>query len=308
MSFCLGFDTSNYTTSVALFDGTSCHMTGELLEVPAGSLGLRQSEAHFAHTKKLPALIRQLFAARATAEISCVAASTRPLEKEGSYMPCFLAGESQARVIATVLGVPFYAFSHQQGHIAAAAWSAGKSDLLKDRFLAWHLSGGTTELLQVRPFGSGFTAERIGGSMDLAAGQLIDRTGKLLGTAFPAGKAVDQLALGADKDISFTAKLRGLEFSLSGLENKLNELHTKGETPENIAYFAVCSIAKTVYEATRAALREYGQMPLLFSGGVARNSTMRAMFSGHAEAFFALPEYSSDNAAGAAILGWSMRA
>lgn len=304
MSVCLGFDTSNYTTSMALFDGENCFLSGRLLDVPQGSLGLRQSEAHFAHTKRLPELAEKLFAQTGKVNISCVAASTKPLEKEGSYMPCFLAGESQARVMASMLDVPFFAFSHQQGHLAAAAWSAGHYELLKEPFLAWHLSGGTTELLYVEPTLDSFHAERIGGTEDLAAGQLIDRTGKLLGTGFPAGKMVDELARNATKDLYFKAKLRGYDFSLSGLENKVNDLYNKGETPENVAYFAVMSVAKTVLAVTKEAIKEYGDLPFLCSGGVARNSTMRELFSRHTKAFFAKPEYSSDNAAGVAILGY----
>ncbi len=304
MSFCLGFDTSNYTTSVAMFDGSRCYMSGRLLDVPAGALGLRQSEAHFAHTKRLPGLIDDLFEKSGRVEISCVAASTRPVEREGSYMPCFLAGESQARVTARALGVPFFGYSHQQGHLAAAAWSAGRQDLLKQRFLAWHLSGGTTELLLAEPDGTCFAAQRIGGTEDLAAGQLIDRTGKLLGTAFPAGPALDTLAQGADKDVFFKAKLRGLDFSLSGLENKVNELYQRHERAENIAFFAVSSVAHTVLAATLEAFRLYGELPLICSGGVARNTTVRKLLTANTPAFFAEPEYSSDNAAGIAILGF----
>ena len=125
----LGLDTSNYTTSVALFDGERGVNLGCLLEVRPGELGLRQSDALFQHVKRLPQLLEQL----EIGDIQAVGASTRPRAVEGSYMPCFLAGESQGRGIAATLGVPFYAHSHQQGHLAAAAWSAGRMDLLKDR-------------------------------------------------------------------------------------------------------------------------------------------------------------------------------
>ena len=109
-------------------------------------------------------------------------------------MPCFLAGATQAQVMARTLGVPFYAFSHQQGHIAAALFSSGHMELMDTPHLAWHLSGGTTELLHVVPDGRNVRAERIGGTTDISAGQLIDRTGKLLGLDFPAGKQLDALS------------------------------------------------------------------------------------------------------------------
>ena len=176
----LGFDTSNYTTSIAAHDGAAPINCSQLLDVQPGQLGLRQSDALFAHIKRLPALADRLFAHLDTGDIAAIGVSTRPRAVEGSYMPCFLAGSSQAAVLARALGVPLYEFSHQQGHIAAALWSAGRMDLLYQRHLAWHLSGGTTELLLVENQAGALTAQKLGGTTDISAGQLIDRTGKLL--------------------------------------------------------------------------------------------------------------------------------
>ena len=145
----LGIDTSNYTTSAAVFDGSGGYNAGRLLEVRPGELGLRQSDALFQHIKHLPGRFAELRAEGWLTGLSAVGASTRPRAVEGSYMPCFLAGEGQGQTLADALGVPFYAVSHQQGHIAAAAWSAGRLELLDRPMLAWHLSGGTTELLYV---------------------------------------------------------------------------------------------------------------------------------------------------------------
>ncbi len=114
----LAFDTSNYTTSCAWYDGQSGDNSGRLLDVKPGELGLRQSDALFSHVKRLPEVFDRL---EIRGDIIAVGASTRPREVEGSYMPCFLAGASQAQVMAKTLGVPFFPFSHQQGHIAAAA-------------------------------------------------------------------------------------------------------------------------------------------------------------------------------------------
>jgi N6-L-threonylcarbamoyladenine synthase len=189
----LGLDTSNYTTSVAVFDGQNGWNEGRLLDVRPGELGLRQSDALFQHVKRLPALFEKLKEQGLLTDIRAVGASTRPRAVEGSYMPCFLAGTSQGQCLADTLGVPFYAHSHQQGHLAAAAWSAGHMELLDRPFLAWHLSGGTTELLKVEPDGYTVQAEIVGGTQDISAGQLIDRTGVLLGLQFPAGKALDAL-------------------------------------------------------------------------------------------------------------------
>ena len=298
----LGLDTSNYTTSAALFDGTSGENIGRLLDVRPGELGLRQSDALFQHVKRLPELLERLLKGRT--EIQAVGASTRPRAVEGSYMPCFLAGESQGRGIASALDVPFYTHSHQQGHLAAAAWSAGRLDLLDVPFLAWHLSGGTTELLLVRPEGTSVAAEIIGGTSDLSAGQLIDRTGLLLGLQFPAGRALDELYSQADVCYEPRVKLKGLTFSLSGMENQVKALAEEGEKPSNIARFAIDAISNVVWRTTREAQKRYPGLPVLCSGGVASNTQLRAGLISLCGALFAEPRYSTDNAMGTAILTW----
>lgn len=298
----LGLDTSNYTTSAALFDGKSGKNLGRLLDVRPGELGLRQSDALFQHVKRLPGLLEELLEERR--DIQAVGASTRPRAVEGSYMPCFLAGESQGRGIAAALGVPFYAHSHQQGHLAAAAWSAGRLELLDAPFLAWHLSGGTTELLLVRPKGCTVSAEIIGGTSDISAGQLIDRTGVLLGLQFPAGKALDELSQQDGSAMAFSVRLDGLTFSLSGMENQVKALAERGESPANIARFTLGTVAGVVLRATQEAQRKYPGLPVLCSGGVASNTRLRAVLTEECGAVFAQPKYSADNAMGTAILTW----
>lgn len=246
----LGIDTSNYTTSAAVFDGSGGYNAGRLLEVRPGELGLRQSDALFQHIKHLPGRFAELRAEGWLTGLSAVGASARPRAVEGSYMPCFLAGESQARVLATTMAIPFYPCSHQQGHIAAAAWSAGRMDLLDRPHLVWHLSGGTTELLHVVPDGVLVKATCIGGTTDISAGQLIDRTGKRLGLAFPAGKAVDALSREAAHRDSFRVKVHDASFSFSGLENKMNALAQQGTSPADICWFVLASIIQGVETAT----------------------------------------------------------
>ena len=300
----LGLDTSNYTTSAAVFDGTNGENAGRLLEVQEGGLGLRQSEALFQHVKRLPDMVRALGEAGHLEHIAVVGASTRPRQIEGSYMPCFLAGQSQGMTLAEVLGVPFFACSHQQGHLAAAAWSAGRIDLLDQPHLAWHLSGGTTELVLVEPKGQSLSARRIGGTSDVSAGQLIDRTGHYLGLDFPAGKALDQLAGEARGTDRFPVKCSGLEFSLSGVENQVQNRLKQGYPPQEIANFVLSTIAGAVGRVTARAREEYRGLPVLCSGGVASNRLLRGELERNHGAIFADPRYSTDNAVGVAILAW----
>mgnify|MGYP001158797292 FL=1 len=302
----LGFDTSNYTTSIAAHDGAAPINCSQLLDVQPGQLGLRQSDALFAHIKRLPALADRLFAHLDTGDIAAIGVSTRPRAVEGSYMPCFLAGSSQAAVLARALGVPLYEFSHQQGHIAAALWSAGRMDLLYQRHLAWHLSGGTTELLLVENQAGALTAQKLGGTTDISAGQLIDRTGKLLSLPFPAGKALDKLAAESDSRDAFRVRCHGAEFSLSGVENQVQQYFAKTGDGPATARFALRSIIGAIERATAAALAEHPGLPVVFSGGVASNSLLRGETLPFA-AVFAAPEYSTDNAMGIALLAWLRR-
>lgn len=302
----LGLDTSNYTTSAAMFDGEGGRNQGRLLEVRPGELGLRQSDALFQHVKHLPEVVEALLGEEGLGTVQAVGASTRPRAVEGSYMPCFLAGASQGQVLSQVLGVPFYAFSHQQGHLAAAAWSADRLDLLDRPFLAWHLSGGTTELLRVEPEENGVAvrAEILGGTSDISAGQLIDRTGVLLGLPFPAGKGVEKLSRQAQKREYYKVKVNGLTFSLSGMENKVRQMVQRGEEPAEIAWFAQETVCRVVQACTKAAMEVYPGLPVLCSGGVASNGRLKELLRQNCGALFAQPQFSTDNAMGTAILTW----
>lgn len=300
----LAFDTSNYTTSVAVFDGKEGYNVSQLLDVAQGSLGLRQSDALFAHVKRLPELTDRLFSHLGRVPLAALGVSTRPRAVEGSYMPCFLAGESQARVLGSALRLPVYAFSHQQGHIAASLWGSGHMELMDKPHLAWHLSGGTTELLYVTPEGRSVHAEKIGGTTDISAGQLIDRTGKLLGLPFPSGKQIDALSQNAVRRDRFKVKVRDTEFSLSGVQNKVEQYAQSADAGETAGYCLRCLIG-AITEATRNALDAYPDCSVVFAGGVSSNSLLRETCKS-LPAIFCPPQYSTDNALGTAILAWRM--
>ena len=299
----LAFDTSNYTTSVAVFDGSPGQNVSRLLDVEQGSLGLRQSDALFAHVKRLPEIADRLFSNLERDTLCAVGASTRPRPVEGSYMPCFLAGKTQAEVLSSVLKIPFYAFSHQEGHIAAACWGAERMDLMDREHLAWHLSGGTTELLLVKPSGCSVSAEKIGGTTDISAGQLIDRTGKMLALGFPAGKALDALSREAVNRDVFSVKVRDSYFSLSGVQNKIEAYADK--KPAEIAGYALRCLIGAIVKATENALKKYPHCEVVFAGGVASNSMLRDRCSA-LPAVFCPPSFATDNAMGTAILTWRM--
>ena len=297
----IGMDTSNYTTSIACFDGHDGVNCSRLLPVKQGELGLRQSDAVFAHIKSLPELSGRLFSDVQIGKITAVGVSTRPRAVEGSYMPCFMVGYSHAKMMADLLQVPLIEVSHQQGHVAASLWSAGHLELMDEPHLAWHLSGGTTELLLVEPEGKNVRCTKIGGTTDISAGQLIDRTGQLLQLPFPSGKHIDALSKEAVQTETFKVKCPGLEFSLSGVQNKVQQFHEKHGIPAETAAYALRCVAKAVYLATENALKMYPGCRVVFSGGVASNSLLRQVML-PLNPIFSEPQYSTDNAMGVAVL------
>ena len=296
----IGIDTSNYTTSIAFFDGTGGENCSKLLPVKSGELGLRQSDAVFAHIKSLPELSGRLFS-HVREKITAVGVSTRPRAVEGSYMPCFLVGLSHATLLSDALHVPLVEVSHQQGHVAASLWSAGHLELMDEPHLAWHLSGGTTELLLVEPEGKLVKCTKIGGTTDISAGQLIDRTGQLLGLPFPSGKHLDALSREAEGTDFFRVKCTDMTFSFSGMQNKVQQYYEAGKNPAETAAYALRCVAYGVFHATEQARKAYPGLPVVFSGGVASNTLLRQVLE-PLNPIFAQPQYSTDNAMGVAVL------
>ncbi len=301
----LGIDTSNYTTSLAF-----CTKEGETvanlklpLPVKEGERGLRQSDAVFLHTKNLPELFRQAKPFFERYEPLAVGVSAYPRTQEGSYMPCFLAGVAVAKALAVSHGIPCLEFSHQNGHIMAALASGGAYGALSDKdFAAFHVSGGTTEVLLVHPNGKDFRCEIIGGTLDINAGQAIDRVGVALGLSFPCGAALEKLAL-AYEGKPFTKKgcVKNGYCNLSGLENMALDMQKKGASKEEIAAFVISFVGRTLVELTASVQAKYPSIPIVYSGGVMSCSILKKMLAGDGR-YFAEPAFSSDNAAGIAHL------
>lgn len=299
----LGIDSSNYRSSAAAYycDGKYISKR-KLLPVALGQKGLRQSDAVFAHTKQLPSIVNQVLDEVDTSLITAVGVSDRPRRLEDSYMPCFLTGVSLAEVISSALGVKLYRFSHQEGHIAAALLSAGRLDLLNKTFIAFHVSGGTTEALLVSPSDIGFKTEIIAKTLDLNLGQVIDRAGVMLGLAFPSGEELEKLALKSDKSFSIKPCIKGCDCALSGVENICKKMLEQGESPENIANYALSYAAETLCTMTLKIKEQYGHLPIIFSGGVMADKIIKDKILTVANADFASIELSGDNSVGIALL------
>lgn len=300
----LGIDTSNYTTSTAFYDAETGKVVQKkkLLPVREGQLGLRQSDAVFHHTVQLPEMMEQLFGEVKNVP-DAIGVSVSPRDTQGSYMPCFLAGTSVARSLSSAMNIKLHSFSHQSGHIMAALYSSNGLELRYNKFIAFHLSGGTTEAVLVTPDKDLiFEKKLIASSLDLKAGQAIDRVGVMLGLKFPAGRELEQLAMGADKKYRIRPSMKGSDCSLSGIENQCQKLLNQGESAENIAFYCLSSVLAALDSMTSALLDEYGKLPLVYAGGVMSNKYIRCNIEEKYNAYFAQPEFSCDNAAGIALL------
>lgn len=304
----VGFDTSNYTTSVALCDAEG-HVLANLkapLSVAEGERGLRQSDAVFAHVRNLPDLCRELGETIARLDLTPVAVgvSTRPRDAEGSYMPCFLSGRAAAYAFAANGKLPVYECSHQNGHIMAALYSCGEADrLLQNRFFAFHVSGGTTEVLLVEPQDIDLRVTLVAETADLNGGQLIDRVGVAMGLSFPCGRELERLAASYEgKPYRHPICVRDGRCSLSGAENIALRLWHETDDRGAVASFVFDFLGRTLVAMGEQVQERYGALPVLFAGGVMSNRLMRERLAERFDAYFSESAFSADNAAGIALL------
>lgn len=304
MNCFVGFDTSNYTTSAAVCDeaGRVRANLKSPLPVAEGNRGLRQSDALFAHTKNLPELCDRLAAVLRDEDLTPIAVgcSAKPRDAEGSYMPCFLAGIAAAHSFAAARGLPVFDFSHQDGHIMAAYCSSGAE--IEGDFAAFHVSGGTTEVLFVRQTDTGFSPELIGGTNDLNAGQAVDRVGVMMGMRFPAGPELDLTALGYTGRVPKPAvSVDGLYCNLSGLENIAAKFWRDTGDRALVSAVTLDFVARTISGITKNLRAEYAGIPVIYAGGVMSSRYIKEKLKGE-NIFFAEPGFSADNAAGISLL------
>ncbi len=306
MSECfVGIDTSNYTTSIGIVDENG-HVLANIkkfLPVALGECGLRQSDAVFAHIKNLPEVLHEADKVLTGMRVSAVGYSARPRNIEGSYMPCFLCGVDTALAFAAGRGIDTYSFSHQCGHISAALSSSGAWDIAKEPLIAFHVSGGTTEVLLCKRGVDGFNTEIIGGTRDISAGQAIDRAGVMMGMHFPCGTELEKAAE------KYSAKVEKAKISvddgycnLSGLQNLSAKLYKDTNDIAHTSAFVLSFIGRTLYKMAEDAREKYGNIPIVFGGGVMSNKQLRIVLTNLGNVYFAEPALSSDNAVGIAEL------
>ena len=315
----LGIDTSCYTTSIAIVNAQGKLLDDRriVLPVAVGKKGLKQSTALFLHWRNLPALISEVFSREKAQKIAAIAVSFRPRPSENSYMPVFSAGTALAESAAALLGVPLVKTSHQEGHIAAGLWSVSVESL--KNFLVLHLSGGTTELIiadksETQPLC--FTLKVIGGSLDIQAGQLVDRVGVAMGLSFPSGRELEKTAVEYQREKGhpiIPSSVKGCWMSFSGAETMAKSyLEKKYSFPAVVRAVEHC-IAVSVEKALRNAVGDTGITDILLVGGVAANGYIKSRLIKRLEhkavgarLFFPEIQYCGDNAVGVALIARSM--
>ncbi len=302
MSLYLGLDTSNYTTSAALYDSCSGSIvqSKKLLPVKPGEKGLRQSDAVFHHTVQLPQILSQLTIPKDS--LAGIGVSTRPRNIEGSYMPCFLCGEGTAQMLGQVMHVPVFRTSHQVGHILAALHSANQLSWMHSPFIAFHVSGGTTDCVLCEPDDEVMLKiTPISSSLDLKAGQLVDRVGLMLGLQFPCGMELERLAMESEKEFRYKPTMKNLDCCLSGLENQCRTALKNSEPPCDIAKWCLSAISDVLLEMTKRVISEIGEYPVIYAGGVMSDVLIQNRLRAIPNTAFAQPAFSCDNAAGTAL-------
>ena len=308
MEVSIGIDTSCYTTSVAAMDGAGKLLADARipLAVKPGGRGLAQSEMVFQHVRNLPVVMEQLRRLIGPeARIVAVGASGRPRPVEDSYMPVFLVGQSSAKILGAGLECPVFETSHQENHLLAGMWSAGGN--FESDFLAVHASGGTTEILRIQKTPDHFAIDLIGGTIDLNAGQFIDRVGVAIGLPFPAGSHLERLAETGGADVPITpVSVKGTQISFAGPESHVKRWLAASPEAAEVAVSVQHCIAESLHRALTAAIDQTGIHTILLVGGVAANRFIRSYLADRlgrgreAKVRWPAPEFSGDNAVGAA--------
>jgi len=303
MTYILGIDTSAYTTSIALIDAQSNKILADerkVLEVGKGQKGLRQQEAVFQHLKNLPVLYGKI--TQDITKVKTICVSSKPRNSEDSYMPVFTVGQNFGKVISRTLDCSYIEYSHQENHISASLIDNYKN--IDHRFLAVHISGGTTEFVSAEKGIKGFETKIVGGTKDITFGQLIDRIGILTEFPFPCGKHMEEYLAGKRVDEIKTPAVSGSSYiNLSGMENYYGNLVNK-YTRETVINSLFKYIAECILHIIRS-LSHFNFKTVIISGGVASNSRIRNYLIDNIkeyEIIFPSVENSSDNAVGLAFL------
>lgn len=312
----LGIETSCDETGVAIYDEEKGLVANQLysqIAMHADYGGVVPELASRDHIRKtLPLIDAALKEANLTAcDIDGIAYTAGP-----GLVGALLVGATIARSLAYAWNVPALGVHHMEGHLLAPMLEETPPPF---PFVALLVSGGHTQLVKVEAIGK---YELLGESIDDAAGEAFDKTGKLLGLDYPAGVAVSKLAeQGTPNRFTFPRPMTdrpGLDFSFSGLKtfaaNTINaNLDENGQldvqTKCDIALAFQQAVVETLIIKCRRALQQTGYNRLVVAGGVSANKQLREglaqlMREQKGEVFYPRPQFCTDNGAMIAYTGF----
>ena len=304
----LGIETSCDETSVAVLRGEHDVLINSVYsqaDLHAKYGGVVPEVASRNHVVKLPYLVQEAMQSLHLnlKELSLIAATYGP----GLVGP-LLVGLTHGKGLAYGLGVPFIGVNHLEGHVFAHRITQPD---VEPPFMALVVSGGHTSLVDVPRYG---TYQLVGMTVDDAAGEALDKIGKMMGIGYPAGAEIDRLAkLGNPKAVRFPRPMigsPGFDFSFSGLKTAVVYHLRKNprERQEDIAASVLESVVDILTKKSIEATRRFHRNRLIVTGGVAANSHLRnalteAGVDRGVDVFFPPRSLCTDNAAMIAAVG-----
>ena len=305
----LGIDTSCYTTSIAAISLDREIILNEkiILKVKKDNKGLRQSEAVFQHVNNMGEISKSINENLKNYNVVGICVSTKPRPVDNSYMPVFSVGYNFAKLLSSINNCPLYETTHQENHIEASLFN--NNLINKNKFLAVHVSGGTTEILLVEKDRNDYNIDIVGGSLDVSFGQLVDRLGVSLNYNFPCGKYIDDNALRCEEKIKEGLKTSVKEgyMNLSGIENQINKI-INDYNKEYLSKILLDTLVRSMYKSLIYICNKYNIDEVVFGGGVSASGYIKKELSEKLrrekiKLYFTDKEYATDNGVGCAIIG-----
>ncbi|WP_034943309.1 tRNA (adenosine(37)-N6)-threonylcarbamoyltransferase complex transferase subunit TsaD [Erwinia oleae] len=306
----LGIETSCDETGIAIYDDAAGLLANQLysqVKLHADYGGVVPELASRDHVRKTVPLIQAALkeAGLRAKEIDAVAYTAGP-----GLVGALLVGATVGRALAFAWNVPAVPVHHMEGHLLAPMLEETPPDF---PFVALLVSGGHTQLISVTGIGE---YSLLGESIDDAAGEAFDKTAKLLGLDYPGGPLLSKMAQkGVEKRFIFPRPMTdrpGLDFSFSGLKtfaaNTIRNNNDDEQTRADIARAFEDAVVDTLAIKCKRALEQTGFQRLVIAGGVSANRTLRekmakVMKARGGEAFYARPEFCTDNGAMIACAG-----